>query len=133
MKLVADANVLFALSKPSSVATSIVDAHKIDLISPDFALVELYKYRDEICEKSGEKDFAKIISSLRQKVVFVDISEYRGELKQAAGKLSDKKDAPYLALAQKFGIGIWSNDADLKGLQGVVVLTTKELIMLLKK
>ncbi len=71
MKFVADANVLFALSKNGSAANEIVAAQKLVLVAPDFALEELHKYKGEVLAKSGEKSFDTVIDSLKRKVVFV--------------------------------------------------------------
>ncbi len=132
MKCVADANILFALSKPDSVASEIAASKRLLLLAPEFALVELNKYQIEILSKSGAKDFKDVVESLKKRVVFIAYEEYKSEMENAAKKISDKKDAPYLALAQKFSIPIWSNDPDLKEQNEVGVFTTKELIGLLK-
>ncbi len=128
MKFVVDANVLFALSKPSSVANEILSKYKLKLLATDFALLELYKHREVLVEKSGIGGFDEIIESLKSKVVFVDKSEYGHLVKKAASSLPDPKDAAYLALSKRFFLPIWSNDPHLK--QGVkaAVFTTKELI-----
>ena len=131
MRLVADANVLFALSKPSSAANSILSTHRLKLLSPDFALVELYSYRKELVRKSGEKRFETVIESLKSKVVFVDASEYKEKIRDASSKISDPKDIAYLALALKLGVPVWSNDRHFKEQTLVDAFTTEELIKLL--
>ena len=131
MRFVADANVLFALAKNGSVANSLVSEFGLRLLAPDFALIELYKYKDEIMKKSGVKDFDKIIESLKKKVLFVHHNEYKSNLKKAASMISDPKDATYLALAMRFFMPIWSNDSDLKEQEEVEVFTTKELVEVL--
>ncbi|MDI6738536.1 MAG: PIN domain-containing protein [Nanoarchaeota archaeon] len=131
MKFVVDANVMFALSKPSSAANSILSRHKLKLIAPDFALLELYKYRKQLTEKSGIGSFDEIIKSLKHKVVFVDKGEYEGLLKKAISSLPNPDDAAYLALALRLFLPIWSNDPHLKGQSTVPVFTTAELIKLL--
>ena len=113
MKIIADANVLFALSKPSSAANQILSRHKVKLISPDFALIELFKYKEELISKSGVDKFDLIIDSLKSKVVFVDNAEYKGKIRDLSSKISDPKDIAYLALALKLNLPIWSNDKDL--------------------
>jgi len=131
MKLVADANVLFALSKPSSAANDIWKFHHPQLVAPDFALVELYRHKRELLEKSGEKSFHDVVASLRAKVVFVELSEYAAELKSLSGKISDPKDMVYLALALRLKAPIWSNDKHFGGQSVVDVFTTKQLVQFL--
>ncbi len=128
MKLVVDANVLFALSKPSSAANEILSKYRLKLFAPDFALLELYKHKEVLIEKSGIGDFDEIIESLKNKVVFVDKSEYSHLVKKAALSLPDPDDAAYLALSLRFFLPIWSNDPHLKQGPKAVVFTKKELI-----
>lgn len=132
MKFVVDANVLFALAKPSSAANKILEMYQeIKLAAPDFALLELYKYREELVQKSGGANFDKIIESLKSKVVFVDKEEYQYLLKKAASLISDPKDGAYLALALRLFLPIWSNDPHFKTQSQLEVFTTTELVELL--
>lgn len=133
MRFVIDANILFALSKPSSVANNILLRYKPRLLAPDFALFELYKYKRELIKKSGIDNFDKIIDSLKSKVVFVDKAEYKALLKKAHLLLPDPKDAPYLALALYKGLAVWSNDQHFKEQSLIKVFTTEELIKFLPK
>ena len=128
MKFVADANILFALAKPSSVANTIVKKHGLRLLAPDFALIELYKHKRELVVKSEARSFSDIITLLQEKVVFVDAHTYRSQLPKATALTSDKDDAAYLALALTFFLPVWSNDSHLKEQDDVPVFTTKELI-----
>ncbi len=132
MKFVTDANVLFALAKSSSAASNIFSRLKLKLLAPDFALLELYKYKKELAEKSDIGDFTEIIGSLKGKVIFVDKGEYKGFIKKAISLLPDPKDSPYLALSLKLSIPIWSNDPHLKKQPSVKVFTTKELVKLFR-
>ena len=131
MKFVVDANVLFALAKPDSAANNILSAYKLKLVAPDFALMELLKYKDELVAKSGVSSFEKIISSLKNKVVFVDKGEYKDLIKKADKLISDEKDVAYLALALRLFFPIWSNDPHFKEQSQIEVFTTKDLIELL--
>ncbi len=132
MKLIADATVLFALTKQDSAANVIVSTHKITLVAPEYALLELHKYKKEILDKCKETNFEKVMESLKQKVIFVDLELYRNELKKAEQNLRDPKDSAYLALAYSLKTAIWSNDADLKEQKDIDIFTTKDLIILLK-
>jgi len=128
MKFVVDANVLFALAKSSSVANNIFSRYELKLIAPDFALIELLKYKDELVAKSEMGSFDKIISSLKSKVVFVDKSEYKELIERASALIPDPKDAAYLALALRLFLPLWSNDPHFKNQSQIEVFTTKELI-----
>lgn len=130
MKFVVDANILFALSKPSSVANSLSSKFSLKLLAPDFALIELHKYKDVLSDKS-EIDFNSAIKFLKEKVVFVDKSEYSELIKKFSSKISDPKDVTYLALASKLNLPIWSNDKHFKEQSLIPVFTTEELIKFL--
>jgi len=125
MRLVVDANVLFALAKPDSVANELVKRQKINLIAPDFALLELHKHKKELIAKSGNSEYETLLKS---KVHFVKIEEYKPFVLKALKMTSDAKDAVYIALAMKYNSMIWSNDSHLKEQKHIQVFTTSELI-----
>ncbi|MEK6860226.1 MAG: PIN domain-containing protein [Nanoarchaeota archaeon] len=130
MKIVVDANILFSLSKESSSASSISQRFNLKLFAPKFALLELTKYKEELIKKS-KRDFESIISDLKQRVSFIDESEYSKFLSEPRIKVSDPKDITYLALALKINSPIWSNDPHLKQQSSITVFTTEELIEIL--
>lgn len=130
MKLVVDANILFSLSKESSSAYLISQKFNLKLSAPKFALLELSKYKEELIKKS-KRDFESIMSDLKQRVSFIDESEYSEFLSEPQIKVSDAKDITYLALALKTNSPIWSNDPHLKQQSSITVFTTSELIEIL--
>ena len=132
MKLVVDANILFSLSKETSSASEIVKRFNLKLFAPSFALEELSKYKDEL-EKKSKKDFKTIISSLKEKINFIEEPEYSGFLNEPKINISDPKDITYLALALKIKSPIWSNDNHLKEQSLITVFTTSEIIELLSE
>lgn len=132
MMLIADANILFALAKESSTANKIVSGYDIKLISPQFVLKELYKYKKEISSKS-KLPFKEVIKSLNKKVLFIDTSEYKEFLKKSNKLIKDPDDVEYIALALKLNLPIWSNDKHFKEQSEVDVLTTKELVNLINE
>jgi len=133
MRVVVDANVLFALAKHSSAANDIFSRFGLELVAPDFSMVELYKYREALEKKSENGPFEEIMSTLKRKVTFVDVREYGLMLKTAQSLLPDIKDAAYLALALKLRLPIWSNDRHLSDQSVTLVFSTEELIDLLSR
>lgn len=101
------------------------------LFAPDFALIELNKYKELILEKTKQTNFNNLIKDLKSKVEFLDLKIYDKELKFAKENISDKKDISYLALAIKLNCPIWSNDKHLKEQTKIPTFNTKELILLL--
>ena len=131
MKFVVDANIIFALANPSSVTSEIVENYDLTLVSPDFCLHELSKYKEIITKKSQIPDFDTILNRLKAFIIFIDFSEYKEFIKKALSVLSDKGDAPYLALALKLGYPIWSNDKMLKNQPLAPVLSTEDILKLI--
>ncbi|MFH1849354.1 MAG: PIN domain-containing protein [archaeon] len=130
VKLVVDANVLFAMAKPSSAANELVSRFSLKLLAPDFSFYELIKYKKDLVNKSGES-FDSIIELLKEKVAFLEVGHYASEIKKLSAEISDPKDIVYLALAYRTGVPIWSNDKHFKEQDMVEVFTTRELIELL--
>jgi len=130
MKFVVDANILFALANSESAANSLVSDFMLELFSPDFSLVEIKKYKKDISEKSGV-EFDGVLELLKEKVKFIDESQYSGMIKKLSSKLTDKKDVPYFALACKLNLPLWSNDKHLKEQSLIPVFTTRELVEIL--
>lgn len=127
MKFVVDANILFSLSNPKSAASFLFSEFSLRLFSPDFALSEINKYKHDISVKS-RIDFNTVLNILKEKVIFLKKSAYSKLIKKLSSKISDIKDIPYLAVAYKLKMPIWSNDKHLKEQSLVPVFTTKELV-----
>lgn len=130
MKLVADANILFSLARPDSAASNVISSYRIKLISPEYLLSKLEEHRKEVSKKTGQP-YEEIIRRLKGLVVYVEAEEYKSMLLQACKMLKDNGDAPYLALAMKQRIPIWSNDRHLKAQESIPVFSTKDLVELL--
>lgn len=128
MELVVDANIAFSLFKAGSSPKVLIDKYSLELFSPEKLVEELDKYADLICSKSKvPKDS---YGTIKQSVLeLISLHSVPKELvDRAATLLSDKDDAPYLALSIKLGlIPIWSNDKHLKEQSLVKVFTTPEL------
>jgi predicted nucleic acid-binding protein len=130
MKLVADANILFSLARPDSVASQLLKNYKIKLYSPKYVLSELAEHKEDISKKTGQP-YDKIIERLEDYVIYAESEEYEEMMIQAGRVLKDAEDAPYLALALKLRVPIWSNDRHLKEQEKIPVFSTKELVELL--
>jgi len=140
MRLVVDSNVLFTYFWRNSALNRILD-HDVKLFSPEYALTEIEKHREEIIEKAKmkENDFSGYFYLLKQSVDFAPKSSYERYLEEAekvAGYFSDaekeeiRDDADFLALSMALGCPLWSNDALLKKQGKVAVFSTYEIITL---
>jgi len=130
VRIIIDNNILFSLLKEDSSASKIIDITNIEMYAPDFIISEFEEHRNECMKKSGlkEEDFKNRLKGIIQRVVIVKSSEYKNQIQNAFTIISDKDDAPYIALGLTLKIPIWSNDPDLKEQSIVEVCTTKELL-----
>jgi predicted nucleic acid-binding protein len=128
MRLVVDANILFAgLIKRGKTAELLCDRN-LELFVPSFIYEEYEKYRSHILEKTQHDDmedfFERISSTL--KIINPDKESFR----IASTITPDIKDTLYIALAIELHCPIWSNDKRLKNL-GITIFNTQELLTML--
>jgi predicted nucleic acid-binding protein len=74
-------------------------------------LEEIEKYKDMIIGKVSEELFRYIMDQARDRIVLLDAKEYMKEAESIAS--FDIYDSPFIALALKLNISIWSNDKQL--------------------
>ena len=131
MKLVIDANILFAAALKESLTKHVLVSDEFTFFAPDFILLELKKYENELLEKTrrSEKDFNNALGVFNERIIFIPQTHFIDFLKLAKKISPDKKDVAYLALALKLGVPLWSNDKQLKEKQRkVTVYSTKDLL-----
>lgn len=133
MKLTVDTNILFSFFWDESFTKKLLTSRRFKLISPEFALTEINKYKNEIKEKTGinEREFIKRLNELKEYVSFVKRKEYSSYLKEAEKISPDKADAEFLALCIKENSVLWSNDSLLKTQDKIKVLNTEDIVNLL--
>lgn len=139
--LVVDTNVLMTYFWKNSVFKRFLSNIELDLVSPEYSLVEINKYKSDILKKTGisSKEFDELKKEIALHINFISIDKYKASFKTTLisfSKLSeyDKseliKDIDFLALASTFKCGIWSNDKLLKKQSLVQVYDTGEIIKL---
>ena len=124
MRLAVDTNVLFSFFKKESTTRKLIASVE---------LFELCTLKSRI-EEPGitQREFNK---SLKELKIFVEIIEDEKvkEFGKEALKISpDREDAPLFALALALNCEIWSNDKRLKNQNRIKVLSTSEIIKILK-
>lgn len=132
IELVADSNVLFGYFWKNSVNRHLILNVEIKSYSPNFALKEISKYKEEIINKAriSKKEFEELFEELKSEVEFVEEKYYLDYLKNA-NNILDINDIEFVALAMKLKLPIWSNDKELKIQNLAPVLNTEELISIL--
>jgi len=117
MKFIIDANIIIsALIKQKNNTAKIIINNKFLLITPDFLLLEINKYKKEICKKSGLslEEIEILITILFKHIEIIPLKNYQKYLKQAKEICPDENDVCYFALALRTNTHIWSNDKALK-------------------
>lgn len=131
MLLIIDANEMFSLLiKGSKEAREILLSNRIQLIAPEFILIEFSNNKDEILSKTHrtEEEFEIFLSVLEDRIDIIPKNEFEKFMPEALRILpSHIKDAEYLSLALKYNCPIWSEEKLLKTQSKVEILNTKEL------
>lgn len=128
MELVIDANIAFSLLKKGSFTRQLAKKHALELYSHPFILDEFNEHSKELCSKLKiSEDKFERIKAILSKLVNLEERASPQQLNRAKSLISDSDDAPYLALAIKLCIGIWSNDPHLKEQSVARVFRTDEL------
>ncbi|MFH1095690.1 MAG: PIN domain-containing protein [Candidatus Micrarchaeota archaeon] len=143
MKAVVDTNVLLTAFWKGSVFNRIAPLPHLTLYAPAHAMVEICKHKETIARKTGVDGalFDEEVDRLTGRIRFFEVKEYRSSLQAAARCLKELpegertaalEDIDFLALAHARRCALWSNDALLKRQKAVVVLDTRELVLLLE-
>lgn len=131
MKLVVDANILFAaLIKKSSTAKLLI-SDKLQLFAPEFLFTEFTKYEELILKKThrSHEEFNQLLEILKEQITIVPKKKITPFIDKVEKISPDPKDTVYLALAFALKSNIWSNDKRLKqGQEKITVFSTEELI-----
>lgn len=130
MDLIVDANVLFAALIKRGITQELLLRNDFHLYAPEFVLEEFDKYYELVVAKTEmtREEFYGVIGVFLRNVTLVPANELKSFLPKAKLVSPDVKDVPYVALALKLGVSIWSNDRKLKqGQKEVKVYSTSEL------
>lgn len=132
LKLVIDANILIAALIKNDATADLLHTSNLQLYSPVYLLTEVRKYKELIKQKAdiNDAEFEKLLEVFKRRILFVEDDELLSTYAQAEASSPDEKDTPYIALALKLNIGIWSNDKKLKGQNEVIVYNTEDMVKL---
>ena len=102
-----------------------------DLITPSYTLSEIYKYKEEICEKSClmSEEFDLLVYKLFKYVKVFPFNFYMQQVGEAKKIIKDQKDVPFIALSLAFNsCPIWSDDLHFKQQKRIKVYLTEEIV-----
>ncbi len=137
MELVLDANILVAAFLRSATTRELLLDERLALWTPEHSITETERVltAPRLRKRLGNLSAVEVrnlLSQLTAKIHVVPITEYYSFLPAAEQLAPHTEDAPYLALAMRLRLPIWSNDAGLKEQQNIRVYTTEELLDLLR-
>ena len=138
-RFVVETNILYSFfwkNSPTHRLLHLAASKDVNLVSPQFALNELNKHREEIlfASRIRPNEFGELIKLLPLLVEFVSESEYIEFLDEAKSIFPEHlKDVDFFALALKYDCVLWSNEKLHKRQSKVKVLNTDELRALLEK
>ncbi|AIY90196.1 PIN domain-containing protein [Geoglobus acetivorans] len=112
MKLVVDSNILFSIvvSGERSKAYEGIRNHSLILYFPEEGLLEFRKHKNKLEEHSEEFELRSFIAFSLVHVIPFEV--YRDKISEAytIAREFDERDTPFIALALKLGIPVWSGD-----------------------
>jgi predicted nucleic acid-binding protein len=131
MKLVVDANILFAALIKEGLTAELLISDKLQLFAPEFLFTEFIKYEELILKKThrSREEFNQFLELLKEQITIIPKKEITPFIDKAEKYSPDPKDTVYLALAFALKSNIWSNDKRLKqDQQKIMVYSTEKLI-----
>jgi predicted nucleic acid-binding protein len=141
MEIVIDSNKIISAVVSKGIVRRIVIFSGINFYAPKELVEEIKKHREEICKRIGLKTefFNFILEELiLPKLNIVEESKYANKISEAytISKEFDEKDTPFIALALKLKVPIWTNDKSMieYGIksQAYLAVDTETLIKALK-
>jgi predicted nucleic acid-binding protein len=135
MRLVVDANILFAALIKKGTTAEILISDKLHLFAPEFLFKEYKKYEKLILKKTkrSKEEFNEFFSILKDQITIIPKNNIKPFMNKANELSPDPKDTVYLALALLLNASFWSNDKKIKQeQQEIKVYSTTDLINRLK-
>ncbi len=115
--IIVDSNIIFASlikGKESKTLSRIIMLEEtIDIVLPEEGLAELHEHSKKLREHS--KDFENALMLLFTRIHVVPKEFYEDKIQEAyeIAKDFDPEDTPFIALALKLNVPIWTNDKKL--------------------
>jgi len=131
VRLVVDANILFAALIKEGLTAELLISDKLQLFAPEFLFTEFAKYEKHIINKThrSTEEFNQFLELLKEQIAIIPKKEITSFMDKAEKISPDTKDTVYLALAFALKASIWSNDKRLKQNQEKInVFSTVEII-----
>jgi predicted nucleic acid-binding protein len=131
MKVVIDANRIFASLLKDNTSRKILFNTQFQFFAPECIKEEVKKYNKELEKKMGitEKDIEIILKLFFERINIIPKEQYEKQTVFLEKMLTDKNDIPYLALAIKIKAkGIWTHDSHFRKQREVRIFTNIDLL-----
>jgi len=130
VKLVVDANVLFAATLKRSATARLLLHQEVSAYSPRYIVEEFARKKKELESKyeGTPEELSLVFATIVRHVNIVPDQTLEPYLPAAKAITADSKDWLYAAAALSIEADIWSNDRGFKNQQRIRVWTTSELI-----
>ncbi len=114
--LILDSNILFTIviAGRRSRAYHIIGEYELNLFMPEEALIEFHRHAEKL-RRYAIKDFETKVMLAFTLVRIVPRELYEDEFRDAyiIARRFDPKDTPFIALALKLNVPIWTEDKDI--------------------
>jgi len=128
MRLVVDANILFAALIKNGKTAEALFQEDIELHAPTHLHDELINHLAEIHRKTSRPDIATTIQHALARITIHELMELRDTWNRAADITPDPKDTAYFALALALSCPFWTNERGLERQDAVRVVRTEEVL-----
>ncbi|MHA1273981.1 MAG: PIN domain-containing protein [Promethearchaeota archaeon] len=131
MRIVIDANILFAALIKNSLTAKLLISEPLQFFAPEFLFEEFAKYEDFILKKTHrtKDDFKDFYNVLKENITIIPKTKIDPFLEKAQEISPDPKDTVYLALCLAINSDLWSNDKKLKEQQSLInILSTEDIL-----
>jgi predicted nucleic acid-binding protein len=130
MKLVIDANILFAALIKDGLTAKLLINSNIKFYAPEYLLKEFLKYEAYILKKTkrSKQEFLEILKIYNQLITLIPKKEYDPYRFLAQGFCKDAQDIDYFCICLLLNCGLWSNEKLLKEQNKIEVYSTNDLI-----
>ncbi len=116
MKFVADTNKIVACLLKNGKVRRLFFSPFLDLYTHLYAIEEIRSYKNEFLKKVSNQAFDFILNKAASKINFVSFLPEDEECLKTAKSVAkdfDFNDYPFIALAMKLGIPVWTNDKQM--------------------
>ena len=115
MSLIVDSNIIFSLiiSGRKGRVYRIIERYDPTLLAPEELVLEFKEYTSLLREKSGEFEKRTLLAFTLISIIPLEV--YKDKIPEALNiaRKFDEKDTPFIALALKLGIPVWTEDRDM--------------------